>query len=62
MTTKYCMNCRQEVTRKRIIGVGTIFMILITLFLWVLIIPLYQKRCPICKGAKWGVKRLIPVV
>lgn len=48
MSVKYCNLCQRNVEPKRKIGVGTIILCLITSFFWVLAIPFYQKRCPIC--------------
>ncbi len=44
----YCKNCKQVVKPKRYIGFGTVLMIIVTGFMWLLFIPFYRKRCPIC--------------
>lgn len=51
MAIKYCSNCKQNVDARRKIGIGTFILCLITGFFWILIIPFYSKRCPICNGA-----------
>ena len=56
MASKYCMNCGRVVEARRVIGVGTIILILITGLIWVIFIPFYSKRCPICKGTNFGSK------
>lgn len=50
MTIKYCTLCHRNVTPKRKIGVGTFAGIIFTGFIWILFIPFYKKRCPICYG------------
>ncbi len=56
MATKYCVNCDRVVEAKRVIGVGTFILALITSGIWLFIIPFYSKRCPICKGTNFGKK------
>lgn len=51
---KYCLNCKQMVEPKRNIGIGTFILVLMTAFFWVLLIPFYSKRCPLCKGTNFG--------
>jgi len=51
---KYCPNCKQMVEEKRQIGVGTFILVLITWGFWLLLIPFYSKRCPVCKGTNFG--------
>ena len=53
METKYCTNCNKNVGVKRHVGLGTIFGIFLTGFLWVLAIPFYPKVCQICKSEKF---------
>src|ERR1041385_367394 len=48
MAIKYCQLCGRFVSARRKIGVGTLILCLLTFGLWVLVIPLYSKRCPIC--------------
>lgn len=50
MAIKYCTLCNRNVTPKRKIGIGTLICILFTGFIWVLFIPFYKKRCPLCHG------------
>ena len=47
----YCKHCQRDVQPKRHIGVGTLILVLLTGFIWIIFIPFYQKRCPICKGS-----------
>lgn len=47
---KWCDLCRRNVEPKRKIGVGTLIAILFTGFIWLLLIPFYKKRCPVCGG------------
>jgi hypothetical protein len=48
MAIKYCNQCQRNVTPRRKIGIGTLILVLITCFIWIIFIPFYQKRCPIC--------------
>ena len=48
MAISYCEHCKKEVNARRKIGIGTLILVLLTAFLWIVIIPFYQKRCPIC--------------
>ena len=52
MDVKYCTLCQRNVTPKRKIGVGTLIGIIFTGFIWLLFIPFYKKRCPLCQGDK----------
>ena len=56
MATKYCVNCDRVVGAKRIIGAGTIILAVCTGGFWLLAIPFYMKRCPICRGTNFGKK------
>lgn len=51
---KFCRMCNRQVVPKRKIGVGTLLMVLMTGLMWLIMIPLYPKRCPICNGTKWA--------
>ncbi len=51
MTIKYCTLCHRNVSPKRKIGIGTLIGIIFTGFIWVLFIPFYKKRCPLCHGS-----------
>ena len=44
----FCPNCGQLRGFKRALGFGTLFMVLITFGLWLLMIPLYPARCIAC--------------
>jgi RNA polymerase subunit RPABC4/transcription elongation factor Spt4 len=57
MAVKYCDHCDRVVTAKRKIGVGTLILSIITGGLWLLIIPFYSKRCPICLGTSLSNKK-----
>lgn len=48
MATRYCQLCQRFVSARRKIGVGTLIACIVTFGLWILVIPLYRKRCPIC--------------
>lgn len=48
MFVTQCANCGQQRGFARRLGFGTFFMVLITLGLWLLVIPLYPKRCSVC--------------
>ncbi len=50
MATMYCNLCKRPVEAKRVIGVGTLLLVLLTGGLWLLLIPFYGKRCSICKS------------
>ncbi len=58
MASKYCVNCDRVVEAKRIVGAGSLIMVLCTLGWWILAIPFYSKRCPICKGTSFGEKTI----
>ncbi|MGF6633557.1 hypothetical protein OKW39_000708 [Paraburkholderia sp. MM6662-R1] len=51
MSLKYCIMCERPVEPKRKIGIGTLLLVLLTSGFWLLTIPFYQKRCPICTGS-----------
>jgi len=44
----YCPNCGKPSGFKRALGFGTLFMVVITFGLWLLVIPLYPARCISC--------------
>lgn len=44
----FCPNCQKLCGFKRALGVGTLFMAILTLGLWLLIIPFYPVRCINC--------------
>ncbi|ERP31750.1 SHOCT domain-containing protein [Chitinivibrio alkaliphilus] len=50
MASKYCVNCERQVEARRHIGFGTVILLFITSGFWLLTIPFYPLRCPICKG------------
>jgi hypothetical protein len=50
----HCKNCNQMMGFKRALGFGTLFMVLITFGVWLLVIPLYPPRCIRCgKATIW---------
>ncbi|MBD2816352.1 SHOCT domain-containing protein [Xenorhabdus sp. Flor] len=54
MAMKYCSVCEKNVDAKRKIGIGTLIAVLFTAFFWILLIPFYSKRCPICQNSHLG--------
>lgn len=44
----YCSNCKKKTGHKRALGLGTLFAVFLTGALWLLVIPLYPKRCIAC--------------
>ncbi len=50
MTTLYCNLCKRPVEAKRNIGIGTLLLCVLTGGFWLIAIPFYSKRCPICKS------------
>ena len=52
MACKYCKLCDRPVEPKRQIGIGTLILVFITALVWVIFIPFYSKRCPICGSTK----------
>jgi len=48
MAIRKCNLCDRQVDAKRKIGIGTFILFFITLGWWILVIPFYSKRCPIC--------------
>jgi hypothetical protein len=51
MAAKQCNLCERPVMPKRNIGIGTFILVFCTGGFWLLAIPFYRKRCPICKGS-----------
>ncbi|EQB7288427.1 SHOCT domain-containing protein [Morganella morganii] len=51
MTMKYCSVCEKNVDAKRKIGVGSLIAVIFTGFIWLLVLPFYSKRCPICQNS-----------
>ena len=45
----YCPNCKQNVSPKKEVGIGTLILALMTCGISLLVIPFYSKRCPMCK-------------
>lgn len=43
-----CNNCGRRTGFKRALGFGTLFMVVITFGVWLLVIPFYPARCVIC--------------
>jgi hypothetical protein len=43
-----CASCKNSVTPRRKVGVGTAFLFVFTCLLWIFFIPCYRKRCPVC--------------
>lgn len=52
---KWCDLCRRNVEPKRKIGAGSLIAVLVTFGWWILAIPFYKKRCPICGGTHLSV-------
>jgi hypothetical protein len=48
LVTNYCANCGRLSGFKRSLGWGTFFMVVLTCGLWLLVLPLYPKRCIHC--------------
>jgi hypothetical protein len=48
MEMVHCPNCNSLRGFKRALGFGTLFMVVITCGLWLLVIPLYPERCITC--------------
>jgi hypothetical protein len=51
MATMYCALCNRPVEAKRQIGIGTVALAVFTAGVSLLAIPLYPKRCSICKSS-----------
>lgn len=49
-STYYCHVCERKVTLRRRFGVGTWLMVLVSWGTWLLVLPLYRKRCVFCRG------------
>src|SRR5271157_5477313 len=56
MATRYCLSCNRVVEAKRVIGAGTIILAICTMGIWLILIPFYSKRCPMCNGTRFGTK------
>lgn len=50
MTIKHCKLCNRKVCADIQIGVGTLILAIVTAGLWLIAIPFYEDRCPICKA------------
>lgn len=49
---KYCSVCEKNVDAKRNIGIGSLIGIIVTMGFWLIAIPFYGKRCPLCKNSQ----------
>ncbi len=49
-----CMMCQRDVQTRRKIGAGSLILVLVTAGLWILAIPFYRQRCPICSGSMFS--------
>jgi hypothetical protein len=54
MTIKHCVLCDRKVSAQRQIGVGTLILVILTAGLWLIAIPFYEERCPICKADEFN--------
>lgn len=52
MRMAFCESCKQQMGYPRALGWGTFFAILLTLGLWLLVLPFYPLRCIGC-GQSW---------
>ena len=52
MEEGFCNSCSRVTGYKREIGIGTLFAVFLTFGFWLLLIPLYPKRCKICGNQK----------
>ena len=50
MSIKHCTLCERKVSAQRQIGVGTLILVFVTAGLWLIAIPFYEERCPICRA------------
>lgn len=46
---RYCTLCHRPVEPRRHFGIPTLVVCLLTSGLWLLVMPFYRKRCPICR-------------
>lgn len=53
MDLRYCAHCNCFVQPRRDLGAGTLILGLITCGWWLITLPLYQKKCPNCKGTNF---------
>ena len=44
----FCPNCQRERGFKRALGLGTLFLVLISAGAWLLLVPVYPARCIVC--------------
>ena len=49
--TRFCLNCERKVRAKAHYGIGTLILAVITAGLWLLVMPFYPARCPICQDS-----------
>jgi rubredoxin len=47
--TFYCPNCHEKKVFTKYYGLLTLILILATKGAWILTLPFYRKRCPVCK-------------
>jgi len=48
MTSAYCSNCKRKTAHQQPFGIGTLIAFLITLGLWIFVMPFYANRCVSC--------------
>ena len=57
MAVKYGGLCERNVEAKRKIGIGSLILVLLTAGFWILALPFYAKRCPICTATALSEQR-----
>lgn len=50
MATMYCHLCQRPVEARRHFGIGTLILLILTWAQWLIVMPFYPKRCPICQS------------
>lgn len=56
MKVEYCDKCGKQSMFKRHLGLGTLFVIVLTGGFWLLLIPFYPIRCVGC-GTQWQAQK-----
>jgi len=52
----FCPNCKSQRGFKRALGFGTLFIVVLTIGVWLFAIPFYPKGCIVCGQSKTNAK------
>ena len=54
----FCPNCNSQRGFKRALGFGTLFIVVLTIGVWLFAIPFYPKRCIVCGQSKTATRHV----